>query len=183
MLIRILLLLTAVVFGFFFPGIFGAVVFALLLILVVNGLKVKSYNLKRVAVSFILSFIAGFGLMWFFGLMGANEILYQRVDALKAELIQMGHHPKWFIISQRRNEVYNGWLSNSVDDSKHLEGKAIDLYIIDINGDNQYDREDFKLIERAHNNIQKRENAHIGDVFDYLKKGFFARRMVHVQLN
>jgi hypothetical protein len=70
-----------------------------------------------------------------------------------------------------------------VDDSKHLEGKAIDLYIIDINGDNQYDREDFKLIERAHNNIQKRENARIGDVFDYLKKGFFTRRMVHVQIN
>lgn len=183
MLIRILLSFAAIVFGFFFPGIFGAVVFALLLIVAVNGFNVKSYKTKRVALSFILLFIAGFGLMWFCGLMGANEILHQRVDALKAELIQMGHRPQWLIISQKRNVFFNSWLDYSVDDSKHLEGKAIDLYIIDINGDNQYDREDFKLIERAHNNIQKRENAHIGDVFDYLKKGFFARRMVHVQLN
>jgi hypothetical protein len=183
MILRILLSIVAVVFGFFFPGIFGAIVFALILVFVINGFNVRSFNTKRVGVSFVFSFIVGFGFMWFLGLMGASETVHQKVDALKVELVKMGYEPQWFIISQRRNKVYNNLLANSVDASKHLEGKAIDLYIIDINGDGEYDKSDFNLIKQAHDLLQKRDKKFSGGIFDYLKKGFFSKRMVHVQIN
>ena len=183
MIIRILLSVVAIVFGFFFPSIFGAIVFALILVFVINGFKVKFFNMKRVGVSFVISFIAGFGLMWFFGLMGASETVHQKVDALKVELVNMGYEPQWFIISQKRNKVYNYLLPLSVDASKHLEGKAIDLCIIDINGDGKYDKLDFNLIKQAHDVLQKRDNKFTGGVFNYFKKSIWGRRMVHVQIN
>jgi uncharacterized protein YcbK (DUF882 family) len=74
-----------------------------------------------------------------FGLRGSDPLLKQKLKAVKSELRQQGYQPIWIIISQRRSQWYNDLLSNSVKDSRHLKGKAIDIFILDINGDWRYE--------------------------------------------
>lgn len=182
MLLRILIFILALCIGFIYPGIAGALVVGAILIVVFNGFKIRGYGAKRVFVTFALSSAVSFALMHFTGLLGASEVVHSKVEALRNELVKQGYTPKWFIISQKRNKLYNSILANSVVKTKHLEGKAIDLYIIDINDDGVYDLTDFKLIEKAHDRIQRQNGRFRGHVFNYLKKGFFSRRMVHVEV-
>ncbi len=116
-----------------------------------------------------------------FGLVGSSERVHGRVEAIRTQLEQQGHSPQWFIISQRRYSFYNMILRNAVKKSNHLKGEAIDLYIIDINGDGVYDIHDFELINAASKKVGRSSPRLKGEVFDYLRRGFFSRRMVHVE--
>ena len=121
--------------------------------------------------------------MWFFGLMGASETVHQKVDALKVELVKMGYEPQWFIICEKRNKFYNSWLPKAKTNSKHLKGMAIDLFVIDINGDNTYDEKDYEIISQADKIIQKQESKFKGKLIKYFGEGYFTSRMLHIQLD
>lgn len=178
----ILLFLLSVVSGFFLAGYTGALFFGLFNTLAVRSAQRKVRSPLVYFSLFAVFSLAGYLLMIGCGLLGASETVHRRVEAIRTQLKVEGHTPNWFIISQKRTSIYNKLLLNSVDKSKHLQGKAIDLYIIDIDGDNDYDREDYKLIEKAASKVNRTYPELSGKTFHYLNKGFFSRRMVHVEL-
>ena len=178
----ILLVLLSILSGFFLAGIPGALLFGTF-----NTLAWKSLRRKETSTGALLFGFAGFSalgylLMLGFGLLGATENAQKRVDAIRTNLEQDGYSPRWFIISQKRTWIYNKLLLNSVDKSKHMQGKAIDLYIIDIDGDGDYDKGDYTLIEKAAANVNRTSPELSGKTYSYLGKGFFSRCMVHVEL-
>ena len=80
--------------------------------------------------------------------------------------------------------IYNNILLNSVKNgkSKHLLGKAIDLYIYDINGDGIYNIKDFEIFKMASRKVEIINPEIKGGVYDYLKKGPFSKTMIHVEV-
>jgi hypothetical protein len=119
---------------------------------------------------------------YFFGLLGADEATHQKVALLKADLIQRGYQPKWIIISEKRNKVYNRLLAHSVDSSEHLMGKAIDLYVFDIDGDGTFDITDIQIFQKSNRRVEKEHPELKGAFGDYFKKknGYFSKHMIHI---
>lgn len=178
-----ILIMIALVSGFLFAGIMGTIFFAIfnsiaLLIAKPNYRK----NILKLSVASIVLVGLGYLLMIFFGLLGANPDVHQKVSDIKTELIKQGYNPRWFIISQKRNKIYNKLLINSVTKSKHLQAKAIDLYIIDIDGDGEYNKKDFDLIKNAALKCQQKNPETKGNTFDYFGRGYFSHHMVHVEV-
>lgn len=177
-------LICALVIGFLYAGISGAIVMGLILSLTISYIN-KHFSFKKFLLrTAVLSSLAYFS-MFMFGLLHASESVHLKVEAIKKELLNQGFQPKWIIISQKRNNLYNNLLYNSVKNgrSKHLTGRAIDLYVFDINGDWLYNAADFELLQKASRKVDS-ESPHInGRVYNYLNKGTFSRRMVHVEVN
>jgi hypothetical protein len=179
------LVLSAVFTGFLFAGFPGATLFGFLLTAAWGVLKRKPLSevdagwvLKRAMLS-----VAGYMLMTAFGLLGSDRRLHVKIADIRRELEGQGHRPTWFIISQRRSQIYNAVLANSVKRSKHLRGRAIDLFVVDADGNGNYDRRDFELIREASARCERRNPGYSGAVYDYLdRKSRLTRHMVHVEL-
>lgn len=169
--------------GFLFAGIFGATVMGFLLSLTICSIK-SSFRLSDMLLKTFVFSVLSYLLMLSVGLLNANNIVHKKVDLINAELINMGYRPKWVIISQKRYGFYNNILINSVKNgkSKHLVGQAIDLYIYDINGDGNYNIQDFVIFKKASRKVEFINPKIKGGVYNYLKKGFFSRRMIHVEV-
>lgn len=107
------------------------------------------------------------------------------MENIEKELRRSGYNPQWFIISQKRMELYNNLLPNSRKNgkSKHLKGKAIDIFVMDVDGDGKYDIKDYDLIKSASEKLAQQIPSTRGGVFNYLGKGYFTRHMVHVELS
>lgn len=178
----ILLFLLSVVSGFFLAGFSGALLFGLFNTLAVRSMQRKTHSPIVYLAVFPIFSLLGYFLMIAFGLLGASETAHRRVEAIRTELKEQGHTPMWFIISEKRSSLYNRLLLNSRDKSKHLMGRAIDVYVIDIDGDGDYDGQDYKLIEKAAAKVSRATPELSGKTYHYLDKGLFSRRMVHVEL-
>lgn len=76
-------------------------------------------------------------------------------------------------------------LKNSVKKgkSRHLKGKAIDLFIFDINDDKKYDMEDFELIKKVEAKCEKTNPKINGRVYNYFGRGSFTQHMIHVEID
>ena len=175
----------ALLAGFFFAGVSGALLFGFLMLLAWKVLKrrpLRAFDADWLFRGLMLS-VAGYLLMWFFGLLGSDRRLHDKIADMRAELEGRGHRPTWFIISQKRSRLYNAVLSNSVKKSKHLHGLAIDLFIVDVDGNGRYDRRDFDLIREASVRCERRLPGYRGSVYHYLDCGsWLSRHMVHVEL-
>jgi hypothetical protein len=183
----ILCIFLSIVTGFLFAGIAGALGFGTLILL---GILILRYGTKRwngikIASGILCFSVLGYVLMMACGLLNANQTVHAKVKGIEEEIINQGYQPSWFIISQKRYGFFNNLLLNSVKNgkSKHLKGKAIDLYVIDINGDGTYDKEDFKIIEMAAKKNQRDFELRKGKVFHYFGKGYFSQHMVHIEIN
>ncbi|MFM8318017.1 MAG: hypothetical protein ACKOAV_06540 [Bacteroidota bacterium] len=131
-------IIAALLFGLVFAGFIGAFGFAFMLLATFYLPKIyhkKSISKVRVITLFVSFYILGYGLMYIIGLLGAQKETLTKLELIKGELKAMGHNPKWVIISQKRNKWINNELKNSVPNSNHLYGTAIDVYVLDINGD------------------------------------------------
>jgi uncharacterized protein YcbK (DUF882 family) len=101
--------------------------------------------------------------LYLFFVRPANDDVRDKLKLIKTELKQMGYNPKWFIISGRRDKFltkisYN----NSKKFSYHMVGKAIDIEVIDIDGDWDFDKNDISLIEKANNIVEKNNPKLVG---------------------
>ena len=177
-------IISSLIFGFIFAGLFGAFCFALILTLTIYLYREKSkIRFSKIGiVGFFLSFcILGYFLMYLGGLIGADKEITRKLELIKLELNSKGYKTNWIIISQKRLSFINDLLTNSSKDSWHLKGKAIDVYVFDINGDNLFNKEDISIIEQANNVVEKEHPELIGGLGDYSldKNDYFTKHMIH----
>ena len=177
-------IIAALLFGLVFAGFIGAFGFAFMLLATFYLPKIyhkKSISKVRVFTLFVSFYILGYGIMYAVGLLGAEKEILTKLELIKGELKAMGHNPKWVIISQKRNIWINKELKNAVPNSNHLYGKAIDVYVLDINGDNLFNKEDISIIEQANNVVEKEHPDLIGCLGDYFldKNDYFTKHMIH----
>lgn len=182
--IIILGIISSLIFGFLFAGILGVFLFSLILTLTVflyRKKSVKEFSKIAVAGFFISFFILGYLLMYYGGLIGADKNTLRKLALIKTELKTKGYKPNWIIISQKRDKFLNSRLPNSAKkDSKHLEGKAIDVYVFDINGDNVFNKKDIAIIEQANHAVEKRQPDLLGGLGDYYEThNYFSQHMIH----
>jgi hypothetical protein len=173
------------VLGFLYAGVLGACISGVgyTLAWAVWAKKTKRLLAKMLLSVCILGGIS-YGLMMMTGLLDAGKAVHTKVQGIKEELIKAGHTPRWFIISQKRYGFFNDMLANSIKNSKsrHLQGKAIDLYVIDVNGDGKYDKEDFGLILQAFQKYEAKNPHAKGNIIHYFGKGYFTQHMVHIDV-
>lgn len=178
-------IISSLIFGFLYAGFIGAFLFALILTFTnfiyrkKNGLKFSKIGIAGFFFSF---YILGFLLMYLGGLIGADKNINRKLELIKMELKSKGYKTNWVIISQKRLSFFNDLLPNSSKKktSKHLEGKAIDVYVFDINGDNVFNKQDISIIERVNHIIEKSHPDLIGGLGDYYEThNYFSRHMIH----
>ncbi len=181
-------IISSLIFGFIFAGIFGAFCFALILTITIYLYRKKSkIRLSKIGiVGYFLSFcILGYLLMYLGGLVGADKEITRKLELIKLELNSKGYKTSWIIISQKRLSFFNDLLPNSDKNKKspswHLKGKAIDVYFFDINGDNLFNKEDISIIEKANKAVEKEYPELIGGLGDYFidKNDYFTKHMIH----
>jgi len=114
-----------------------------------------------------------------FFLPGNSQVNY-KLKMIENEISKRGYSNNWFIISGKRHSWYNNLLSNSAKDSYHLKGKAIDIYVIDLNGDGVLNSEDIKIFESANEYIESIHPELLGALGTYTTKGYFTKHMIHV---
>lgn len=114
----------------------------------------------------------------FFGLSGANKPIKTKVQLIKESLIKSGYNPKWFVISERRSKVFNSLLANSAKKSHHLHGNAIDVFIIDIDGDGVFTQKDLDIVKSHNRKVENRNPKLRGGFGTYTSKKI-AKRMIH----
>lgn len=112
----------------------------------------------------------------------AEPIVKTKLNLIKWEIKKQGYKTSWFIISEKRTRWYNRILSNSVDNSNHLRGMAIDIFVLDINGNGKYDSEDIRIFKEANLKIEQKYPHLSGAIGIYTKKGRLTKHMIHVDV-
>jgi hypothetical protein len=188
LIILITCIISSFILGFIFAGGFGAFCFSFMLTLAAylnrkkNKFKLSS---KGTAVFFLSFFILGYLLMYLCGLIGADKEINRKLDLIKLELNAKGYKANWIMISQKRLSFFNDLLPKSAKNKKspslHLKGKAIDVYVFDINGDDLFNKEDIFIIEQANMVVEKEHPELIGGLGDYFldKNDYFTKHMIH----
>jgi hypothetical protein len=120
--------------------------------------------------------------MFSLGLLHAEEKVTRRVALIKKELKAKNYNPIWITISQKRNRYYNNLLPNSVNNSYHIQGMAIDLFVFDIDGDYKYNLQDVEIIKEAALEVERKNPELKGGLLEYKssKRGFLTQHMIHI---
>jgi energy-coupling factor transporter transmembrane protein EcfT len=160
----------------------SSLAFGLIYAIVYLFYRKKTFKWKWFLLSFGSSSLIVYALLVFGGMSKAEDEVTLKLSLLKSELEKEGHQPKWFIISQRRNPVFNAMLANSVDGSEHLKGKAIDIFVLDINGDGTFDLSDIELMEKANKQVERNHPNLKGAFGDYFlsKNSALTQHMIHI---
>ena len=109
-----------------------------------------------------------------------NSQVNFKLKLIENEISKMGYNNNWFIISGKRHSWYNSLLSNSAKDSYHIRGEAIDIYVIDLNGDGIFNSKDIKIFESANKYVESTNPDLVGALGTYTTKGYFTRHMIHI---
>ncbi|MEM7048562.1 MAG: hypothetical protein AAF604_02835 [Acidobacteriota bacterium] len=132
--------------------------------------------------------IAGFalaaaGLFYTSSLAGVDDATVGVYRALKAELEERGHQPRLWVLSGRRFALDNALLtqwSGASRNSLHLRGDAIDLLVLDVDGDGRSDGRDVDIVYRILDRSLIRDAGGVGTYKG--EADFFSRQMVHFDL-
>jgi len=110
----------------------------------------------------------------------ANEKVQLKLMLIESEVSRLGYRTNWVVISEKRHPWYNKLLMNSSKNSLHLKGDAIDIYVFDVDWDNRFTKKDVEIIEQATKSVEKEFPELVGGFGTYMKKGFFSKRMIHI---
>ena len=130
----------------------------------------------------IVIFFSLCGLLFVYtsSLIGVKETPKTYLNQLRSELRNQGFFPQFFVISGRRFRWDNYLLSTfggAAKNSYHLKGQAIDIIVLDINGDGKCNGVDVDTVVRI---LDKKIIGNKGGIGTYKKQsGFFNRQMVH----
>ncbi|MCI4670361.1 MAG: hypothetical protein MRZ79_19645 [Bacteroidia bacterium] len=119
---------------------------------------------------------------WFYttSLIGVNPKTKAYYTELKKELKAKGYKTNIFTISGRRWQLDNWILSKfggAASQSRHRKGEAIDIVVLDVNGDGKANSEDVDIVYKILNKKIIRGNGGIGTYKG--ESDFFSRQMVH----
>ncbi|MEO1260476.1 MAG: hypothetical protein AAFZ15_16895 [Bacteroidota bacterium] len=113
-------------------------------------------------------------------LIGVEEQVKTYYSELKNELIKKNYPTNIFVISGRRWKWDNYLLQKyggAASKSKHKSGQAIDIIVLDINGDGKSDADDVDIVYKI---LDKKIVQSNGGIGTYKKEsGFFNRQMIH----
>lgn len=123
--------------------------------------------MKKIIIFFVI-IIFLVGIKCFF-IRPANPEVTLKLSLIKHELIDMGYSPMWFIISGKRDKLLTKLsYNNAKKGSQHLKGTAIDIEIIDIDGDMDFDKNDISIFEKANSIVEKKYPNLIGSLGTYI---------------
>ena len=99
---------------------------------------------------------------------------------LQVEVKAQGYSPNWIVTSTVRPKWFNDLLvqyGGAASKSQHLVGKAVDIVVLDVNGDGSKNSEDVDII---YNILNKKIIRSKGGVGTYKNEhSFLDRQMVH----
>jgi uncharacterized protein YcbK (DUF882 family) len=113
---------------------------------------------------------------------GVHPTVIEYNQQLKTQLKKDGYKANLIITSAKRWKWHNDFLvwsgSGAAKNSQHLKGKAIDIMVLDVNGDWKCNAKDVDIIYKI---LDKKIIKNKGGIGTYYKKAgnFFDRQMVH----
>ena len=113
----------------------------------------------------------------------ANPEVNLKLKLIKNELKTMGYSPKWFKISGKRDKILTKLsYNNAKKGSQHLLGNAIDIEVVDIDGDWKFDENDIILFERANKIVEKNNPELKGALGTYRgpNSDWLERHQIHI---
>ena len=174
----------SLVIGFVFASIWSALLASFILVFghqffFARSSKWLSFGIRLLSFSILI-----YAALYFGGLLGASKEVKMKVQLLEQELHAQNYSPKWVVISQKRSKLFNSSLAKSAQKSQHLEGKAIDLYVFDVNGDWIFNEVDVDILYQAIKKIEKTNPELVGGFGIYLKAGnpYLTRHMIHIDI-
>lgn len=105
-----------------------------------------------------------------------------KLQMIDDEIQKRGYNTNWIVISGKRNRLYNNILPNSAKNSYHLHGKAIDIFVFDIDGDKKFTKKDIEIFKSANEYVENLNPNLIGAVGTYTNKGPLTRHMIHIDV-
>jgi uncharacterized protein YcbK (DUF882 family) len=99
---------------------------------------------------------------------------------IKTELIRQGHKDKLLVISGKRANWHNQILTlfGASSKSRHLDGDAIDIMVLDVNSDGEIDSKDVDIVYKI---LDKKIIKNKGGLGTYKSEiGIWNRQMVHL---
>jgi uncharacterized protein YcbK (DUF882 family) len=99
---------------------------------------------------------------------------------LKTELIKQGHKDKLLVISSKRANWHNQILTlfGASSKSRHLSGDAIDIMVLDVNGDGEINSKDVDIVYKILDNKIVKDKGGLGTYKS--ENGIWNRQMVHL---
>lgn len=137
----------------------------------------------RYALAIVAVAIAG--LIWLYtgSLIGVDDATVATYRDLRQRLTEDGHQPKLFVLSGRRFWIDNKILTTfggASKNSRHLKGDALDIIVLDVNGDGTADRADVDIVHRI---LDEDLIGNRGGLGTYKNEsGLLNRQMVHFDL-
>jgi len=113
-------------------------------------------KLKTPFIVFFLLLTTFWGVRRYF-IRPANADISKKLELIIAEIKEMGYNPIWFVISGKRDIRLAELTYNSAGaGSPHLAGIAIDIEVIDVDGDWDFDCNDVNVFKVANLNVEKK---------------------------
>jgi uncharacterized protein YcbK (DUF882 family) len=104
----------------------------------------------------------------------------RKEKALKTELRKQGYKPRYFLLSGYRPHWLNQLMPLAAKNSDHQRGKAIDLFVIDIDGNGQFNGRDLEILSKTVDTMDKNDPGQQGGVGLYQKS---YSRMFHFDVS
>ena len=127
-------------------------------------------------------FLLLIGIIWFYtnSLIGVDEQAKNYYTELKKELKLKKYKTNLFAISGRRWKFDNYILTklgSAASKSKHKSGQAIDIIVLDINGDGNSNSKDVDIVYKILDKKIVKNNGGLGSYKN--ENGFFNKQMIH----
>lgn len=109
-----------------------------------------------------------------------DQAIRNKVTYIENYLKVKGYTLRYVVISGKRSGAYNKLLPLSSPHSMHLSGKAMDLWIIDADGDGKFTSADIRLLEFANAEVEKEHPDLKGAFGAYTRHAYPSNHMVHL---
>ena len=121
-------------------------------------------------------------LVWMYtnSLIGVDPIAKEKLKELRLQMLDRGYTDSFFVLSGRRWKWDNYLLNQfggAAKNSQHLQGKAIDIIVLDVNKDGLINGGDVDLVVKVLKQSVIKNKGGIGTYKG--QSGFFNRQMVH----
>lgn len=134
--------------------------------------------IKKLLISLIVILLILAVAVYFVNFQKGNEKIQRKKELIALKLIENGYDG-YIRISEKRYKWFNDLLSNSISNSHHLKGMAVDFWVMDLNGDGNWDKTDVELMVKTIKEVEKENPEVAGWTATYFNSGKLARRMVH----